>query len=55
MEQAESNSDSPRVFTREKRFVQLGMAACGIGSCFSGTADQIWVMPPSATSSIPVT
>src|SRR5882762_809578 len=33
MEQAESNPDSPRVFTREKWFVQLGMAACGIACC----------------------
>src|SRR5437660_11891065 len=33
MEQAKSNSDSPRVFTREKWFVQLGMAARGIACC----------------------
>jgi hypothetical protein len=30
MEQAESNPDSLRVFTTEKWFVQLGMAARGI-------------------------
>jgi hypothetical protein len=30
MEQAESNPDSRRVFTREKWFVPLGTAACGI-------------------------
>jgi hypothetical protein len=34
MEQAESNPDSPRVFTRKKRFVKLGMAARGIASRF---------------------
>ena|ERR1700681_1954369 len=33
MEPAESSSDSPRVFTREKWFVQLGMAARGITCC----------------------
>src|ERR1700731_4381149 len=37
MEQAESNSDSPRVFTRGKWFVQLGMAARGIASWSSAT------------------
>jgi hypothetical protein len=30
MEQAESNPDSPRVFTTEKWFEQLDMAARGI-------------------------
>src|SRR5580704_8128389 len=34
MEQAESSSDSPRVFTTGKWFVQLGMAARGIACCF---------------------
>ncbi len=34
MEQAKSNSDSHRVFTREKRFAESGMAACGTASCF---------------------
>jgi len=33
MEQAESNTDFPKVFTTEKWFVQLGMAACGIACC----------------------
>ena len=33
MEQAESNLDSLRVFTTEKWFVQLGMAARGIACC----------------------
>ena len=37
MEQAESNTDPPRVFTRKKWFVQLGMAECGIDSCSSAT------------------
>src|ERR1700680_5082642 len=32
MEQAESNPDSLRVFTTERWFVQLGMAACGNAS-----------------------
>jgi hypothetical protein len=42
MEQAESSSDSPRVFTREKWFVQLGMAACGIACCSKcGTSGRI--------------
>src|ERR1700694_5924611 len=35
MEQAESNLDSLRVFTTEKWFVQLGMAAGGIACCSS--------------------
>ena len=33
MEQAESNLDSLRVFTTEKWFVKLGMAARGIACC----------------------
>src|SRR6267154_1096432 len=33
MEQAESNPDSLRVFTTERWFVQLGMAARGIACC----------------------
>jgi aryl-alcohol dehydrogenase-like predicted oxidoreductase len=33
MEQAESSSDFPRVFTTEKWFVQLGMPARGIACC----------------------
>jgi len=42
MEQAKSNSDSPRVFTREKWFVQLGMAARGIACCSKcGTSGRI--------------
>jgi hypothetical protein len=42
MEQAESNLDSLRVFTTEKWFVQLGMAARGIACCFkSGTSGRI--------------
>jgi len=39
MEQAESNPDSPRVFTTEKWFVQLGMAAHGI-ACWSSVEIQ---------------
>src|SRR5437588_10385372 len=38
MIQAESNSDSQRVFTRKKWLVQAGMAACGIAS--SSRADS---------------
>src|SRR6266436_6720796 len=34
MKQAKSNSDSPRVFTREKWFVEPGMAAYGTASCW---------------------
>ena len=30
MKQAESNSDSPKFFTRKKWFAELDMAACGI-------------------------
>src|ERR1700730_12442708 len=42
MEQAESNPDSPRVFTREKWFVQLGTAARGIACCSKcGTSGRI--------------
>ena len=42
MEQAESNPDSLRVFTREKWFVQLGMAARGIACCSKcGTSGRI--------------
>src|SRR5882762_11480133 len=42
MEQAESSSDSPRVFTREKWFVQLDMAARGIACCSKcGTSGRI--------------
>jgi len=32
-EQGESSSDSPRVFTTEKWFAQLGVAARGIACC----------------------
>ncbi len=42
MEQAESNLDSLRVFTTEKWFVQLGMAARGIACCSSATVSG-WV------------
>jgi len=35
--QAESNSDSPRVFTRKNRFVQLWIAGCGIAPCSRAT------------------
>src|SRR5260370_33584875 len=42
MEQAESNPDSLRVFTTEKWFVQLGMAARGIACCSKcGTSGRI--------------
>ena len=42
MDQAESSSDSPRVFTREKWFVQLGSAARGIACCSKcGTSGRI--------------
>src|SRR6202030_1202938 len=44
MEQAESNLDSLRVFTKEKWFVQLGMAARGIACCSKcGTSGRIVV------------
>src|ERR1017187_7219954 len=39
MEQAKSNSDSHKVFTREKRFVRLGMVARGIAWCSMCGAD----------------
>src|ERR1700682_6245957 len=39
MAQAKSNSDSPRVFTREKWLVQSGMAECGIASWSSCSCD----------------
>src|ERR1700719_4231876 len=42
MEQAESNPDSLRVFTREKWFVQSGMAARGVACCSKcGTSGTI--------------
>src|ERR1700681_3040655 len=48
MEQAESSSDSPRVFTREKWFVQLGMAARGIACCSKcGTSGRIVIQVPA--------
>src|SRR5258708_35186679 len=48
MEQAESNPDSPRVFTREKWFVQLGMAARGIACCSKlGTSGRIVMQVPA--------
>src|ERR1700724_3078482 len=48
MEQAESNPDSLRVFTRERWFVQLGMGARGIACCSKcGTSGKI-VMQMSA-------
>ncbi len=42
MEQAESNLDSLRVFTTEKWFVQLGMAARGIACC--SKCGEIWLL-----------
>src|SRR5580700_312707 len=42
MEQAESNPDSLRVFTTERWFVQLGMAARGIACCFK--CGEIWLL-----------
>src|SRR6266404_7881420 len=51
MEQAESSSDSLRVFTTEKWSVQLDMAACGIACCSKcGTSGRI-AMPHAAISS----
>src|SRR5258705_113602 len=48
MEQAESNLDSPRVFTTEKWFVQLGMAARGIACCSKcGTSGRIAIQVPA--------
>src|SRR5580700_6137073 len=48
MEQAESSSNSPRVFTREKWFVQLGMAARGIACCSKcGTSGRIVMQAPA--------
>src|SRR6267142_1086041 len=48
MEQAEPNPDSLRVFTREKWFVQLGMAARGIACCSKlGTSDRIVMQAPA--------
>src|SRR6267378_908612 len=48
MEQAESNMDSLRVFTREKWFVQLGMAARGIACCSKcGTSSRIVMQVPA--------
>src|ERR1700691_5344797 len=44
MEQAESSSDSPRIFTKEKWFVQLGMAARGIACCSKGGTSGRTVM-----------
>jgi hypothetical protein len=46
MEQAESNLDSLRVFTTEKRFVQLGMAARGI-ACGPRARFVYWSMTTS--------
>jgi hypothetical protein len=48
MEQAESNLDSLSVFTTEKWFVQLGMAARGI-ACISkrGTSGGIPMQVPA--------
>src|SRR6267378_593600 len=48
MEQAESNLDSLRVFTTEKWFVQLGMAARGI-ACSSkcGTSGRRVMQVPA--------
>jgi len=41
---SQSSSDSPRVFTREKWFVQSGMAARGTACCSKcGTSDRIAV------------
>jgi hypothetical protein len=46
MEQAESDSDSLRVFTREKWSVQLDMAACGIACCSKcGTSGRMMQVP----------
>src|SRR6266566_5034330 len=48
MEQAESNLDSLRVFTTEKWFVQLGMAARGIACCSKcGTSGRIVIQVPA--------
>src|SRR5229473_2200774 len=48
MEQAESNLDSLRVFTTEKWFVQLGMAARGIACCSKcGTSGRIVMQVPA--------
>src|SRR5258706_1611183 len=48
MEQAESDPDSLRVFTREKWFVQLGMAARGIACCSKlGTSGRIVMRVPA--------
>ena len=48
MEQAESSSDSPRVFTTEKWFVQLGMAGRGIACCSKcGTSGRIVIQMPA--------
>src|SRR5229473_1187726 len=42
MAKAESSSDSPRVFTREKWSVQLGTAARGIACC--SKCGEIWLL-----------
>src|SRR5271155_2462265 len=48
MEPAESSSDSRRVFTRKKGFVQLGMAGPGIACCSkSGTLARIVMQAPA--------
>src|ERR1700686_2080842 len=48
MEQAESNPDSLRVFTTEKWFVQLGMAARGIACCSKcGASGKIAMQAPA--------
>src|SRR6267154_3050639 len=48
MEQAESNLDSLRVFTTEKWFVQLGMAARGIACCSKcGISDRTVMQVPA--------